>query len=666
MTRNECLEILELPSDASRDDIVKAFRQLAQVWHPDRFPNNVDLQQKANAKLAKINEAYQCLRDEKFTKEPKATNKQKSNEWFYTIDGEKKGPIKTSELVRLAASGILKPDDLVWKEGFPEWVPARQIKGLNEVFPRPKPSVVTIDISTGPVTSFRQRKRSKVPAYVAGLMAMMIVVVLLMLWPGRKPRFTERLVESPNTTRIEPNVANESLNNKGRVADSNELPSQNREVETEQDSVEQSTVSELMTASAPERQKPVVNKNVIWRRFRHPKGGAEIDMPDEAEFNPFDDFLPPEPGVLRMSLPLPGINLDHIDQPTTFTAGCNDFRCSLAVNKLRAFAVKEIERNATEFANQVKDNGDLQRFFLEGHSRNRITSDTKLQLGEARGREFQIELPQNIIVVRWYMTRTHECTATIVFPKDRDATNERERFFNSLLIDGRSNETPDVDETIPQNIREYFHRAERIRISHVKSLEQRIDELKTSLMNTSPQFTANLRRQLSHVEKARDELKAFRKPIAPLPLPMEVGDIGFQEQLVRVIVWDKNLITASLYESVDISTLGYLPLHMKPEREISQDVVAGEARKEFIVRNVDASKISKTNKDRSGFFIIWSAKAIFKVVATKPDPELLQRFPERPRQRMTDHPVLELVKTPSDIEKYRDLFYQMKKAQEEK
>ena len=61
MTRQQCLDILDLPAEATTEDIKRAYRQLAQVWHPDRFPNNPELQRKANAKLAIINEAYNAL-----------------------------------------------------------------------------------------------------------------------------------------------------------------------------------------------------------------------------------------------------------------------------------------------------------------------------------------------------------------------------------------------------------------------------------------------------------------------------------------------------------------------------------------------------------------------------------------------------------------------------
>ena len=70
MTRKQCLDILDLPAGASPDEIIKAYRHLAQVWHPDRFPNNPELQEKAHAKLAEINQAYSTLIEGRATPEP--------------------------------------------------------------------------------------------------------------------------------------------------------------------------------------------------------------------------------------------------------------------------------------------------------------------------------------------------------------------------------------------------------------------------------------------------------------------------------------------------------------------------------------------------------------------------------------------------------------------
>jgi TM2 domain-containing membrane protein YozV len=53
-----------------------------------------------------------------------------SQEWYYSVDGDRQGPIGGAELKKLAEAGTLKPADLVWKDGMADWVQARSIKGL--------------------------------------------------------------------------------------------------------------------------------------------------------------------------------------------------------------------------------------------------------------------------------------------------------------------------------------------------------------------------------------------------------------------------------------------------------------------------------------------------------------------------------------------------------
>ncbi|MBW2039469.1 MAG: DUF4339 domain-containing protein [Deltaproteobacteria bacterium] len=52
------------------------------------------------------------------------------SEWFYIRAGQSVGPVSPSELKQMAASGQLKPSDLVWKEGLPNWRKAASVKGL--------------------------------------------------------------------------------------------------------------------------------------------------------------------------------------------------------------------------------------------------------------------------------------------------------------------------------------------------------------------------------------------------------------------------------------------------------------------------------------------------------------------------------------------------------
>jgi hypothetical protein len=54
-----------------------------------------------------------------------------ASEWHYTQNGQPAAaPVSNTQLKQLANGGQLKPDDLVWKEGMPNWAPAGSIKGL--------------------------------------------------------------------------------------------------------------------------------------------------------------------------------------------------------------------------------------------------------------------------------------------------------------------------------------------------------------------------------------------------------------------------------------------------------------------------------------------------------------------------------------------------------
>lgn len=69
-----------------------------------------------------------------------------SAKWFRRVDGEEVGPHSADELKSLAQSGELLPEDLIWKDGLKDWVPARKVTGLfdgvRSVNPPPVPKSI--------------------------------------------------------------------------------------------------------------------------------------------------------------------------------------------------------------------------------------------------------------------------------------------------------------------------------------------------------------------------------------------------------------------------------------------------------------------------------------------------------------------------------------------
>ena len=75
------------------------------------------------------------------------------NIWYYVLNTMRHGPVSFDELRALAASGALKPADLVWQPAFgAEWRKAEQIDGLFETPPSPPPSQEWPEASPAPLT----------------------------------------------------------------------------------------------------------------------------------------------------------------------------------------------------------------------------------------------------------------------------------------------------------------------------------------------------------------------------------------------------------------------------------------------------------------------------------------------------------------------------------
>jgi curved DNA-binding protein CbpA len=58
---SKAYELLGVKPGISSGELKAAHRDLAKVWHPDRFVHDPRLQEKAQEKLKEINEAYELL-----------------------------------------------------------------------------------------------------------------------------------------------------------------------------------------------------------------------------------------------------------------------------------------------------------------------------------------------------------------------------------------------------------------------------------------------------------------------------------------------------------------------------------------------------------------------------------------------------------------------------
>lgn len=72
MNRLEALHILGLGEDATPDEIKAAYRECAQILHPDKFATNKKLQTRATEQFKNLKEAYEYLTSGKGAKRSRA------------------------------------------------------------------------------------------------------------------------------------------------------------------------------------------------------------------------------------------------------------------------------------------------------------------------------------------------------------------------------------------------------------------------------------------------------------------------------------------------------------------------------------------------------------------------------------------------------------------
>src|SRR5919198_4080689 len=63
MNINQLLELFDLDRGFTKAQLDESYKDLVQVWHPDKYAHNPRLQQKAEEKLKEINSGYRALQE---------------------------------------------------------------------------------------------------------------------------------------------------------------------------------------------------------------------------------------------------------------------------------------------------------------------------------------------------------------------------------------------------------------------------------------------------------------------------------------------------------------------------------------------------------------------------------------------------------------------------
>lgn len=76
MEIKRCFELLEIDPGASADEAKQAYKDIVNVWHPDRFSGNLRLKEKAEEKIKEVNAAYDTVKSFLSSKQTQEMDKQ--------------------------------------------------------------------------------------------------------------------------------------------------------------------------------------------------------------------------------------------------------------------------------------------------------------------------------------------------------------------------------------------------------------------------------------------------------------------------------------------------------------------------------------------------------------------------------------------------------------
>lgn len=97
MNRREALRTLGLDEDATMDDVKTAYKETAQILHPDRFAGKKKLQDRATEQFKNLQEAYAYLTSEKGARESGSSR---------SSDSSRSGAYSQAEQLEARLAGI--------------------------------------------------------------------------------------------------------------------------------------------------------------------------------------------------------------------------------------------------------------------------------------------------------------------------------------------------------------------------------------------------------------------------------------------------------------------------------------------------------------------------------------------------------------------------------
>lgn len=105
MTREEALTALGLEGDATQDEITAAYRELAQMLHPDKYGTSKRLRERAEQQMRVINEARDTLLRGRAARRPASTSAVATAQDIYI---EATIRVRAAETARLAVVTSLR------------------------------------------------------------------------------------------------------------------------------------------------------------------------------------------------------------------------------------------------------------------------------------------------------------------------------------------------------------------------------------------------------------------------------------------------------------------------------------------------------------------------------------------------------------------------------